>query len=260
MADDPYSRLYWRFADEFPAVYESDTAYALWCRLLRLADMAWPANATLPIGTRKATLAVLVEHELVLLVTPSTYRIRGMAKERTRRTEAGRIAGLASAAARRAVNDPSNDRPTDRPRSVNLEEKSRDETSRDETRQDETSIAPADDPVDALYVRTGRYPVGKIKDWATDLGERHGDRRVADLIRSTSMSGSDVRAYLLAITDTLRSTEHAAERAELADEKARLAEKRAKPTPIRPAPVEQTPEEAEAELRAYLAETGGATA
>lgn len=50
MSDDRYARHYWRFADEFPDVYDNDAALALWYRLVRLADMAWPAAGTLPYG------------------------------------------------------------------------------------------------------------------------------------------------------------------------------------------------------------------
>jgi hypothetical protein len=106
MPDDPYSRLYWRFADEFPAVYEDDAAYALWCRLLRLADMAWPVTATLPMGTRKTPLVLLVKEGLVVMVTPSTYRIRGMVKERK---PDGSLA-----LRRRLLDAPSTTRPTPR--------------------------------------------------------------------------------------------------------------------------------------------------
>jgi hypothetical protein len=74
------------------------------------------------------------------------------------------------------------------------------------------------------------------------------------------MAGSDVRAYLTKITDVLRAAEHAAERAELADEQRRNAEKRAKPTPLRPAPSNQTIEESDAEMAAYLATVKGASA
>ncbi len=94
-APNQYSRLYWRFVDEFPGIYADDAALALWCRLLVEADMAWPASASLPYGTRHAPLDRLKAVNLVYLVPGGRFRIKGMDKERQARSDAGRNAAAA---------------------------------------------------------------------------------------------------------------------------------------------------------------------
>jgi len=89
MADDPYSRLYWRLSDEFPTIYDDDASLALWVRLLVAADQAWPAAPFLPAFADDAALAHLVAAELVS-VNGTRYRIRGLDKERKRRRKSAR--------------------------------------------------------------------------------------------------------------------------------------------------------------------------
>ena len=88
MSDDPYSRHYWRFADEYPDIYEDDAAYALWGRLLRLGDMAWPSAAHLPYGVKKGALKRLVDADLIFQESGGRFRVRGMDKERSARSQA----------------------------------------------------------------------------------------------------------------------------------------------------------------------------
>lgn len=153
MPPDHYSRLYWRFPDEFPTIYANDAAYALWCRLLPLADMAWPSSATLPMGVRKRALSMLVEAELVYLQPGTRYRLRGLDKERERRAEPARRSANArwdrmreqaalDAAADSEPPGAHSERTTDAMRTHSdrnagamLDETRRDETSRDETRR-----------------------------------------------------------------------------------------------------------------------------
>ena len=89
---DPYSRHYWRFADEYPNVYADDHAYALWGRLLRLGDMAWPSAAHLPYGVKRQALDWLVREELIFLESGGRFRVRGMDKERQSRSDAAKYA------------------------------------------------------------------------------------------------------------------------------------------------------------------------
>jgi len=87
-----FSILHWRFRDEFPEVWSDDHAFALWCRLLMDADIAYPHPASLPATTRKAALAMLVEAELITVLPAGRFTIRGQEKERERRVAAGRHA------------------------------------------------------------------------------------------------------------------------------------------------------------------------
>lgn len=95
--EERYARHYWRFADEFPDVYGDDSALALWHRLVRLADMAWPAAASLPFGVKKTALSTLTKARdggplIVLITATHTYRVRGMDKERGKRSQSGKDA------------------------------------------------------------------------------------------------------------------------------------------------------------------------
>jgi len=91
MANGPYSRLYHQFPDEYPDIYEDDACLALWARLLVIGDQAWPSMGTLPYGTRRKPLGILVACELVH-VEGRRFRILGMEKERQRRSEKARTA------------------------------------------------------------------------------------------------------------------------------------------------------------------------
>lgn len=144
MPDDrKYSRVYHDAVEDprFAGIWSSDPSLALWVRLLVVADATWPSPAPVPRSAKPRPLAALVESGLVELVAGDNYRIRGLDAERTKRAEAGRIGGLASARSR--ANDPTvtvqpslNDRSTDRSTIV---EPNRVETSRAETSRDEGS-------------------------------------------------------------------------------------------------------------------------
>jgi hypothetical protein len=90
MTDDRYSRLYWRFRDEFRSVYADDAAYALWCRLLVEAEMSYPTTPSLPYGTKARALSILEAAGLVTVEDGGLYQLRGLEKERTRRAARGR--------------------------------------------------------------------------------------------------------------------------------------------------------------------------
>ena len=92
MPPDPYSRSYWRFADEFPDIYGDDATYALWCRLRDQGDMAWPSAATLPYGVKKRALERLVTAELIYPQPGGRFRVRGMDKIRQVRSDSARTA------------------------------------------------------------------------------------------------------------------------------------------------------------------------
>ena len=76
----PYSRVYWSVMDDpkFDGIYDDDAAFALWMRLLMIADALWPSPAALPRTTRAKPLAKLVEAKLSDLLAKDRYRIRGL--------------------------------------------------------------------------------------------------------------------------------------------------------------------------------------
>lgn len=86
---DAYSRLYHRFASEFPTIYADDRALATWIRLLLQADASWPMRPPIARSVRPKPLAQLVEVGLVTLLGDA-YAVKGLDAERTRRREAAR--------------------------------------------------------------------------------------------------------------------------------------------------------------------------
>lgn len=149
---DPYSRVYWRFIREFPAIYDDKPTFGWWVTLLIIADGAHPSPAQLPHGVNRKSLDRLVEAGLVTLDTGFRYTIRGLSEERERRAEAGRPGGLASGRSRdrsTIVQRPFNGRAT------NVEP---DETRRDETRKDETRRGTGLAPIRHVLEEQGLLP------------------------------------------------------------------------------------------------------
>lgn len=151
MSGDPYSRLYHRFEREYPDIYRDDRTYALWCRLLPLADATWPMKPPLPRSVYRVALQKLVDAGLVV-VDGDRYEIRGMAKERMRRSQSASNAATArwADATRNADGNATRNAPRMRPAS-DARMPRRDETRKDETRRDEGVV----DPVMAYMRLTG---------------------------------------------------------------------------------------------------------
>ncbi len=90
---EAYSRLYHRFAREFPDVYADDHALASWVRLLLVADASWPMHPPLPRSARARSLSMLVGAGLVI-VDGDSYTVLGLDAERNRRSDAGRTGAV----------------------------------------------------------------------------------------------------------------------------------------------------------------------
>jgi hypothetical protein len=244
--EDKYVRLFWRFADEYPDVYNDDGALALYTRLLRLADMAWPAAATLPFGVRKVAMGFLTREReggaLIQKVTDGTYRVRGMDKHRAKRSQSGKDAADArwgnadgNAIGNAERNADGNADPSQGGMPIKAEQ----------SRADQSSSEQADaDAAASLYQRTGRFPSSKVVAWLNDIARDHGEARLVAAIDGTPFTGPNVGDYLEAIRNALRAEDHAAERAEATAEKQRNAAKRA--------PVAENP--IQAEMRRILQE------
>lgn len=184
MADRPYSRHYWEWADEYPELYESDAACSLWYRLVRLGDMAWPSAATLPVGTKPAALRALTAADLIRMVTKTTYKVRGMDKEREARSQS------ASNAARSRWGDANRNAPRNANRNAETM------PSRDEPSKDETSRAGASDPVEAYYLLTTRAPKKAAMDWLERLTDEHGAGHVVETMSVVWAEKADPSSFL----------------------------------------------------------------
>lgn len=245
MSDDPYSRHYWRWADEYPELYDNDATCALWYRLVRLADMAWPSAATLPFGIRKAALDALVAAELVIRVTATTYRIRGMDKERGKRAQS------ASNAARSRWSDATRIAPGNATRTATRIAPGNAETmpSRAEPSKAEPSRA-ARDPADDYFTLTGRYPTDRTLTWLDDIAAEFGADATAASLATEYATDAKTATLIGRVRDRLRRDARALDRAEQAAERERLAGKR-RPVTVQRAPDDISDEEAERLAREY---------
>lgn len=122
MSERPYARLYLELVDDekFVGIYEDDHHFAAYCRLLMIAEGAWPASAHLPVTVRRQSVKALLDSGLVDEAGAGRYRIHGLDKERTHRQERARASALSRNRSATALR-PLSDRPANR-----------DETSKDE--------------------------------------------------------------------------------------------------------------------------------
>ena len=129
----PYSRVYWRFIEEYPDVYDDDRAFATWMRLLILAEGTHPQPAPLPHGIKNPVLSKLVDEGLVTLLPGNRYRVKGLAAERERRADKGRKGANARWSQSEGTADAMQTH-SERNAKAMPAEQSRDEQSKDETR------------------------------------------------------------------------------------------------------------------------------
>lgn len=202
MRPDPYSRSYWRFPDEYPDIYSDDAAYALWCRLRDLADMAWPAAGTLPYGVKKSALAKLCEARqrdvdgemvsapLVFLEPGGRYRIRGMDKQRSARQESAR-AGADARWSRANASAPAMRSHSER--SANAMHI----PSRAEQREESHATdAIASDPVETYHLLTARVPKPAAMQWLERMAAEHGSELVSQTMGHVWMQKADPSTFL----------------------------------------------------------------
>lgn len=86
-----------------------------------------------------------------------------------------------------------------------------------------------DDPADAYWGLTGRYPSGKVLAWIDDLAGRYGQEPTTRALAQAHMVDAATATLLGRATDLLKAEARALDRKEQADEQARLREKRAVP-------------------------------
>lgn len=91
-----YARIYHDVVDDsdMKPIYANDLAWSTWTKLLLIGDQAWPSSGMLPAGLSRQGLKLCVDHGAVI-VDGNRFRIRGMDKERTSRSERARRAANA---------------------------------------------------------------------------------------------------------------------------------------------------------------------
>lgn len=87
---ESYSRLYHRFATEFPEIWADDRMFGAWSKLLVMADASWPMRPALPRSVRRNVVTTLTTAGLLLL-DGDAYTVRGLDAERNRRRDAAAV-------------------------------------------------------------------------------------------------------------------------------------------------------------------------
>lgn len=188
MASDAYSRLYHRFAKQYPDVYGDDHGLATWVRLLMLADASWPLIQPVPRSVKPAALRKLTEAEEVvdgvrvlsplIVVDGDHYTVRGLDAERIRRRDAGRT----GAAVRWHSDGNATADATAMPR-------------RDETRRDEIPPPPAErgrrnDGTNLRSVGQSPRQAGTNPRQVEARDRREAPLRVAEILRRANALGA----------------------------------------------------------------------
>ena len=94
---DPYVRVYAsiRTDPKFATIYRDDALLGCWLRLLLAADAAHPAASDFPMGTDMDRVQRLADVGLIDLVGHGCYIVRGLTKEREKRSANGRASAQA---------------------------------------------------------------------------------------------------------------------------------------------------------------------
>ena len=194
MSDRAYSRIYHELSDEFPDMYDSGDL-AGYVRLLVAADQAWPSKARWAGYVRDTEMARLVKTGLVIAIGEHRYTIKGLDKERQKRSDKASKAAAARNARRTASSIST---------SIASSTSSSSATSaghvlpsRDETSRDETSRA---DAAAAFYDLQGGQASAKALKWVDEMAQEHGDDAV---IEAMSMHTAEGRVDLGATKSAL---------------------------------------------------------
>ncbi len=234
--DDPYSRVYWRAVDDpkFEAVWWDDQSLATWLRLLVAADMAWPASANLYDGVSRRALKRLVDAGLVVL-DRRQYRIKGLDREREKRSGQARAAVAARQDRREPPPDASDDDglTPDVPRAyasttngATPDVPSQEEPRRAKPRRAEESartdavVYDTTDELDVWYRLTARAPSRQVTAWLGRLVADHGEDAVVASLVAAHGADPDLSTLLSRTQNRLWEAGHEASRE---GERARIA-------------------------------------
>lgn len=222
----PYARLYLSLVDDdkFAAIYGDDRHFAAWCRLLMIAEPAWPASAHLPGTARRASVQALSDAGLIDLLPGGRYRIHGLDAERERRHDQAKRASYArwSAQSNAPSNAPSNAGASTPPMPSQAKP----------SRAEPSPAEPSRDPADAYWSLTGRYPTDKTIGWIDELAGKYGQDATTRALVQAFRADKSPATLLGRVQDLLRADARALDRAEADAERQRLREKRALPKPI----------------------------
>lgn len=234
-----YARLYLELVDDpkFASIYDDDRHFATWCRLLMIAEGAWPASAHLPRTAREASVKALADVGLVDLLPGDRYRIHGLDREREHRAERASRAADARWAQKPEQSTSNADA---MPR--------RAEQSKDE--QSTAEQSGASDPADVYWTLTGRYPTKAALGWIDRITDEHGGDAVSRALATAHREDPDKSSLLGRASNLLAASAHRQSQAAAEAERARLRERRA----AQPEPTHLSDDDAKARWAAVQAQ------
>lgn len=240
-----YVRVYLTVVDDdrFAGIYDDDHHWATYTRLLMLADIAWPASASLPRSARRASVAALVTAGIVELGASDRFRIHGLDPERQRRSDHAR-----SAAEYRWGTAPGNAASTAPGNAQSMLAKQ----SLAEHSKAEQTAGEADPIAEALFGAYGGNPSSAVMKWGDRLGDQYGAEAAARSIGASLLDGRD--GLMGRAEGALKLAARRAERTEREEELASLREKHKPGAEYHPAPTQMTDEEIQADIARYRAE------
>lgn len=229
--DRDYVRIYYVDLErDYPEVWFDPTCLSTFVRLLALADRAWPSSPLMPPAMRRADLALMESVGLLVRLSHHRYTLKGYADEREKRQAAARKGTDARWSGRNA-NAMQTDMQTQSKRTSVARTKPK--TSPRPSTETIGASAPMarepEDPADAYWSLTGRYPTDKVLTWIDELGAKYGALSVIRALAKSHIEDGKVATLLGRVQDRLRADARALDRAEQEAERERLREKRAIP-------------------------------
>ena len=193
MTDGPYARLYLAIWDDekFAAIYDDDHHFAAWCRLLMIAEPAWPSSAHLPVTARRASVQALADAKLIEMLPGGRYRICGLDAEREKRAQHAQRASNARWNARSIPAGNAHASDVRMPNQDRVQEQA----------EPIPANASASDPVVVYANLTGGWPAPGAMDWLDNLSERFGDIEVIKALGEAAKTAG--RGRIIGETRTL---------------------------------------------------------
>jgi hypothetical protein len=214
MADRPYVRVYYEIVDDekFANVYGDDRALAGWLRLLLTADASYPASAPIPRWIAPKTLKTL-EFAGLVTIKGHQYTIKGLASERTMRSDSAR-----NAAAQRWQSE----RNAGASGPAMLAKPSLAEPSKAEPSP--ANGAHDADLADTWWTLTGKYPAGRLLSWLDAIGNEFGHDQASRVMAAEHQRDSASNTLASRTQDRLKSEKRNREKAGEARERERVVE------------------------------------
>lgn len=189
-----YARIYQSVRDDekFVGIFEDESAFGSWVKLLLNAERDWPAPSDIPSWCKPKTLDLLVARGIVEPINGSRYKIVGLDAERARRSQRA----TESAEARWRPN----------------------------VTPDVTIGTNSEDPAVVYGNLCGGFPGPKAVSWLDDLSAKYGSLEVCKALGLAAQQGTS--GVIGRAQDALRAQARELANSEKKAEQAKVAQRR----------------------------------